>query len=432
MEEEEVAISPRPKGKGRIRGILNPVERLDPGDRDTSSVIHHGYACSSPVCPFSGQPIQGTRFECVDCYRNFCSECAGNDQNQHDISHQYFECQERLTVLEIKNGSPRRSRFDRVGWEEHIILNEHTVNETSSSVHDFDWIQTLVQGIPSHRPDPQLIEQPIHVEHHPQAVLQERLGLEQLLKYRYEDSQFSSYDGCSPAIARLLELQPGEPGDKIECRFRLTHFKDPLSYQVVCFKWKELQTSSNSNGSVEASVDKRRHSVRVGNYHFLDTSAEILEALQALRRPTEVVSLWIDDLCFDKNHARRFQNRARGLIFNHASQAIMHAGEANDDSENVCSLIVRLSFYCQGEEFVLPSSEEIQKDPEFSPLDSEEWESFFRFFTRTIVETEWQFEDIAFANDAVMHYGGAVFQWTDITAILRMLAQDSWKEYLSD
>jgi hypothetical protein len=118
------------------------------------------------------------------------------------------------------------------------------------------------------------------------------------------------------------------------------------------------------------------------------------------------------------------------MIMNQASQVIMWAGPAQDDLETAYGLIIQLAHHCNFEDGTFPTPETILLDPHLPQIESEEWQSLFHFFTRDIVDSQWELEDISFAEHPILQCGEYELDWWDIVGILKMLALDCWKPYL--
>jgi hypothetical protein len=108
----------------------------------------------------------------------------------------------------------------------------------------------------------------------------------------------------------------------------------------------------------------------------------------------------------------------------------MWAGPPQDDLETAYGLIIQLAHHCNLEGGHFPTPEMIVLDLELPSIESEEWQSLFRFFTRDIVESQWELEDISFAKCPILQCGEYELDWWDIVGILKMLALDCWKPYL--
>lgn len=113
-----------------------------------------------------------------------------------------------------------------------------------------------------------------------------------------------------------------------------------------------------------------------------------------------------------------------------AAQVIVWAGPDQDNLEAACGLIIQLASHCNLEHSTFLTPETTVLDPDLPELESEEWQSLFRFFARDVVESQWELEDISFAEHPTLQCGEYELEWWHIVGILKMLAQDCWKPYL--
>ena len=425
---------PRKNGKGRATDseIPNEIISLAPPaeGEDPSLATHPGVACSGANCPRSNQWIHGIRYKCSVCkQQDFCRSCVGQPDNGHDTSHPLYECIGRSEFIEARRLATGELEFDETpseGVQKLLALNNLCFNNEALAYVGSTQPEFPLRHMPKSCNGLALGD----VEHHQDAGLLARVILGQVTKYDYTECQLRDLPGPRPAIARILELKPGDRGDKMSCEIKLTRLQDERPYKVVCCKWRDLTLKSSQDDIGNLLSNNRRHAVYTGRSHFFEASTPVFEALQAYRDPMEASLIWIDELCVDTAHEKRFQNRSRSMIMSQASQVIMWAGSAQHDLEVAYALIIQLAHHCNLEGGTFLSPETTLLDSHLPQIDSEEWQSLFRFFTPDVVESQWELEDISFALHPILQCGEYELDWWDIVGILKMLAQDCWKPYL--
>ena len=430
-----MASPPRKNGKGRAADseIPNEIISLAPPaeGEDPSLATHPGVSCSGANCPRNNEWIHGVRYKCSVCkQQDFCRSCVGQPDNGHDASHPLYECIGPSEFIEARRLPTGELVFDETpsdGVQELLAINNLCINNDSPAYAGSDQPKFPLRHMPKSCNGLALGD----VEHHQDAGLLARVILGQISKYNYSDCQLRDLPGPRPAIARMLELKPGNPDDKIDCDFRLTRLEDARPYTVLCCKWRDVTSKSSQDDIFNLLANNRKHAVYIGGTYFLETSTPVFEALQAHRDPTEPRSVWIEELCIDTVHEKRFQNRSRSLIMDRAAQVMVGAGSAQEDLDTACGLIVQLAHHCNLEGGALPTPDMILLDPDLPQIESEEWQALFRFITRDAVESPWELEDISFAQHPKLQCGAYELEWWDIVAILKMLAQDCWKPYLA-
>lgn len=423
----------RPNGKHRADGseIQNEIISLTTPDvdEDPSIAEHAGVACSGANCFRSGKWIHGVRYKCSVCkQRDFCSSCVGQPDNGHPVSHPLYECigpSEFVEARRLTTGELVFADTPADGAPELLALNNLYINGESERSSASSLPSIPLRYIPKSYCGLSLG----NVEHYQDAGLLAKVILGRITKYEYKDCQLRDFPGPRPAVARLLELKSGNPGDKIECRFRLTRLDDVEAYEALCCKWVDLVHQRNEDDIADLLATGRKHAVYVDHEYFLEASSAVFEALQAARDPEKTKLLWIEELCVDAAHEKRFQNRSRSLVMSSASKVVVWAGAGYDGMEDAFSLMTMLLHHCESDSYSLSSPDQIA-ELDLPPFGSEEWQSLLRLIPHTVAKFHWELEDISFARNAVLQCGGYQFDWWDVVSILRMLAQQRWSEHL--
>lgn len=399
-------------------------------DEDPLVALHPGVACCGPHCPLSGKWIHGVRYKCSVCQQqDFCRSCVGQPDNGHDASHPLYECIGPSEFIEARLLTTGELVFPKPpadGLPELLAINNLCLNGEDPK-HEQPLLPTLpLRYIPKSYCGLSLG----NVEHYQDAGLLARVILGQITKYDYSDCQLKDFPGHQPAVARLLELKPGNPGDKIECGFKLTRLESGTPYEVLAFKLRSLTSKTPSLDDVNnLLLPERKHAVYVGDKHFLEASSAVFDTLQAARDPTEAKLFWIEELCVDPAHEKRFQNRSRGLIVRAAANVLVQGGDVHDGIEDMFGLMTMLTHYCNGDSTSLPTPHQVDEHG-LPALESEEWHSLLNLFTQAVVHYQWQADELSFARDPVLQIGEYHFNWWDVIGIINMLRQDAWSGYL--
>ena len=439
-----MASAGKRKSKARETDIINPVMPLPPAEpesdwgSDPSLIVHHGVTCDGPLCTDVHEPIRGVRYKCSVCpKRDFCDSCVRQKDNFHDQTHMLFECLGPAEFIEAT--APNREDLELlddisgpVSPEILDLRNLSILNEPGEAQRSLEEPQVNFvpkQGIPA------ILQ---GVKHHQDMLVQGMMG--RIKKYDYFDSQLQNYPGNETAIARLIDLQPGQGDEKIRCTFRLTRLKDAEEFEVACCTWrdlrrkqKQMECESHAPHVVLPAFEESSHAVYIGEHHFLEASLGLSEALRQLRYPDKVRTIWTEELCIDRDNdfERHFQMRARGLIYNRASDVFVWAGNDDENTVPAFGLMMLLAHRCDSEGHLPLEPWGIDLDPDLPSIDSEEWRSLLRLFPQEVLDCRWDLEDVSFAANATFACGEYRLEWMGVANIARMLSQDVWRSHLN-
>ncbi|KAI0469635.1 heterokaryon incompatibility protein-domain-containing protein [Xylaria cf. heliscus] len=135
---------------------------------------------------------------------------------------------------------------------------------------------------------------------------------------------FSSLRGPEPCF-RLVLLQPGDALSDIHCQLSVSSLDHPPHFEALSYVW------GDANDRLPITIEGQTHNV-TKNLH---------SALQYLRYPDRVRTLWIDALCINQedNKERNHQVRLMGRIYSTANHVVAWLGHADHEDED---LIIRL------------------------------------------------------------------------------------------
>lgn len=154
------------------------------------------------------------------------------------------------------------------------------------------------------------------------------------LPYRYKRL-------TSTATTRLVQIQPSTAsGSGLVVNIVEAFPSGPLEYDALSYTWGTAEPDK----PIVANNDRR-----------LLVTDNLAKAMRRFRHATEVVSLWIDQLCIDQRNARErsLQVAMMGTIYRSARKVIVWLGDdVQDDgvsqlnSSRVCASPARSSTSC--------------------------------------------------------------------------------------
>jgi hypothetical protein len=128
----------------------------------------------------------------------------------------------------------------------------------------------------------------------------------------------------TPSSIRILQLQPEEGTDIIQCQLLVVERDHALAYEAISYTWgrgTDTRVISCENQKLKVTVNLR-------------------DALWRIRDPTEVRLLWADAICINQhdNEERGFQVRQMPLIYANAERVLVWLDLPNskfDDFEDL-------------------------------------------------------------------------------------------------
>jgi hypothetical protein len=158
------------------------------------------------------------------------------------------------------------------------------------------------------------------------------------------------------------------------------------------------------------------------------------EALRHLRKPAQILVLWIDAISIDQNNVqeRTEQVRIMGRIFHQAEKVVVWLGSKSAlDEDHVCldafsavAALVNQQVLLplnapDRESVILRTSEEI--DCLLQTIVSESSSYLERFFSRRWFARRWVIQEVVLAHDAVIVCGTSSINWNDFEKALSEL-----------
>jgi len=245
-----------------------------------------------------------------------------------------------------------------------------------------------------------------------------------------DDQLLAHWKNGIPA-ARLIYLLPGIPEDDLHCYYHSTRLDEPDSYDALCCDW--IPGDPDSEPSITDESDPRISAVICVGEQWRVIRKSTADALKALRSETDVLKLWVEELCVQNQYPefKAFQERSTSLIYNRAARTIVWAGNEDEHTNAAFNLIEMLSYPCDRKDDRPPSPSDIEKYYELEQLDllpfgSDNWQSLLRFLPTHLFVQGWMLHDVAFASKPFVRCGEYELEWWKVAKVREMLAQDSW------
>lgn len=151
----------------------------------------------------------------------------------------------------------------------------------------------------------------------------------QSLKFRHRETQTANhYSHLNEGEIRLITLEPGSPGSRIQCSigvFRLDQVRN--EYEALSYAWGD---------------PKRTTTIKVGGQAFAATIS-LESALQHLRSTDGTRQLWVDALCINQgdNEERSAQVQTMSNIYRGASCVLIWLGKIDEKSALAFDMVER-------------------------------------------------------------------------------------------
>ena len=145
--------------------------------------------------------------------------------------------------------------------------------------------------------------------------------------YRYQPLPSSS-DSLSEGFIRLLELQPGQGSEQIECNLRSVPLLEDLRYEALSYTW------GDPNIVYYISLEGCQFGV----------ASNLLSALLHLRQRDKPRILWIDAVCIDQTNSdeKTSQVLLMRRIYETAMRVLIWLGEGSEECSLGLTLIPKL------------------------------------------------------------------------------------------
>ncbi|EAT79754.2 hypothetical protein SNOG_12954 [Parastagonospora nodorum SN15] len=115
---------------------------------------------------------------------------------------------------------------------------------------------------------------------------------------------------------RVLDLLPGNTGDQIECKVRIISLDGKEQYEALSYVWGERSTPKEI----------------VASGQNVSVTENLYAALERLRNPQQIRTIWIDQLCINQSDNLERSNQVAMMrdIYRRCSVCVIWLGELGD------------------------------------------------------------------------------------------------------
>jgi Heterokaryon incompatibility protein (HET) len=205
---------------------------------------------------------------------------------------------------------------------------------------------------------------------------------------------------------RLIELLPGELGDKLECQIYHADLQQSPAYEAVSYVWG----SEADKIPISCNGDK------------LYITQNLTAALQRFRWQTTRRTLWVDSVCIEQDNMleRNHQVKVMSRIYRSASCVLIWLGEGEEsDNELSCATIILLleRFWSRCNELeqwwnvgpvkpnLIRNMKEISTHFDIPLPDCEGIEAIGRLLSNSWFYRAWTYQESFLAKERVFHFG---------------------------
>jgi len=119
-----------------------------------------------------------------------------------------------------------------------------------------------------------------------------------------------------PVSVRLLDVLPGAKTDDIRCELRCVTLSNGVDYEALSYTW----------GAPDCV-----HQIRCGD-RFLMVTVTIKEALETLRDPKRIRTMWVDQLCINQEDVDERNSQVRNMhhVYQQATRTVIFLGSVKN------------------------------------------------------------------------------------------------------
>lgn len=235
--------------------------------------------------------------------------------------------------------------------------------------------------------------------------------------------------GVSESTFRVIDLQPGESNDMLQCVMRTTELETEETYEVLTNTVFRHRKGPNSWGGGYEMDIKATEELFIGE-GFVSIPIALGNVLRALRSEDEVKTMYVDQICAEQEHTRNTEADAGKLskVYSNASKTIAWIGDDDDHTETAIGLIEMLVCFYKDKTTPHPSPEELEANEELQLEDmgSNGGVSLLHFFTRAAYADAWTSQQVVLAQDPWISCGPYSVEWWKVAKVAEMLCQTPW------
>jgi Heterokaryon incompatibility protein (HET) len=229
-----------------------------------------------------------------------------------------------------------------------------------------------------------------------------------------EQSELFKYEALlNKDFIRVLHLLPGESNERIECRLHtLSRLEANDNYEALSYTWGE----SNEQSAI------------VCNNKLVKVSANLYDALRALRYPHETRILWSDAICINQEDSteKGHQVKRMGNVYADATGVLAWVGMDDEGiAEDAFNLIRDTNKYMHAE---LEKHGDIHEIPTITsdcPIDFDRsrWEKVGKFVGLPWFDRLWVLQEAALAKRCTLIWGAHKTSISDLCALASFLGE---------
>ncbi|KAB2573914.1 putative het domain protein [Lasiodiplodia theobromae] len=238
------------------------------------------------------------------------------------------------------------------------------------------------------------------------------------LPYRYKRL-------TSTATTRLVQIQPSTAsGSGLVVNIVEAFPSGPLEYDALSYTWGTAEPDK----PIVANNDRR-----------LLVTDNLAKAMRRFRHATEVVSLWIDQLCIDQRNARErsLQVAMMGTIYRSARKVIVWLGDdVQDDGSSQQQLNLKPGLRLAGQILdKLREEPRLKFDWSNSATSSlpragnRPWQALAAILRRPWFGRMWVIQEVVLSSCIEVYCGREMFTWDEVGKIVDYLDCDEYRAY---
>lgn len=228
----------------------------------------------------------------------------------------------------------------------------------------------------------------------------------------------------SASATRLVHIQPSSAtGSGLVVRIEEVH-PNQVEYDALSYTWG----TSEPNKPITVNNDRR-----------LLVTENLAKAMRRFRRPTEVVSMWIDQLCINQSNLRERSHQVAmmGTIYRSARKVIVWLGEDYQMLENGTKLNLKPGLILANR--ILDS---IRRDGDskfdwvilsgssrFPSPGNKPWQALAAILRRPWFGRMWVIQEVVLSSCIEVYCGEKMFTWEEVGQIVDYLDSEDYRNY---
>lgn len=254
---------------------------------------------------------------------------------------------------------------------------------------------------------------------------------------RYSNSDISLSPGSLPAFCydplpttgqenstnpafRLLELQPGDESEEIECTLAESHLSDNIIYETISYRWDDERTAIACNGTA------------------LSIPKSLAEALRALRFRDKPRILWADAICINQDDDAEKGNQVHLMrrIYFQAQGVLIWLGEAAEEGRSGISVslparlailfgLATLTLGMNKSNSLCVRVRDVRKGTtdELAPFSTELYLHLIHLLRKPWFGRAWVVQEVVVSKKATVLWGSKQCEWNELVKALAFMSK---------